>query len=191
MTANMSQHGPNKIHCLQSKLTIIKHTAVLAQQLAHTIYCHGKCTLIQWKHGLEETSKTAEKHFKNCATFFVWHSGFLARTWQFVRNMVINYPNYLLPSLLYFILLLKTFSLFLGNKIWYLSYLWIYILFKNCSREAYWQSEGFAEFQLTFLFWKALCLEHVWNTCLATTISSLRPKPLGGQTYIPMSPLNS
>ena len=38
---------------------------------------------------------------------------------------------------------------------------------------------------------EALCLEHVWNTCSATTISSLRLRPLGGQKYIPMSPLNS
>ena len=34
-----------------------------------------------------------------------------------VRNMVINYPNYFSLSLLHFILLLKTFSLFLGNRL--------------------------------------------------------------------------
>jgi hypothetical protein len=38
---------------------------------------------------------------------------------------------------------------------------------------------------------EALCLECVWNTCSATTISSLRPRPLSGQKYIPMSPLDS
>ena len=38
---------------------------------------------------------------------------------------------------------------------------------------------------------EVLCLERVWNTCWATTISSLRPRPLGGQKYIPTSPLNS
>jgi hypothetical protein len=38
---------------------------------------------------------------------------------------------------------------------------------------------------------EALCLEHVWNTCSATTLSSLRLMPSGGQKYIPMSPLNS
>jgi hypothetical protein len=34
-----------------------------------------------------------------------------------VRNTVINYPDYLSLLLLHFILLLKTFSLFLGNRI--------------------------------------------------------------------------
>jgi hypothetical protein len=38
---------------------------------------------------------------------------------------------------------------------------------------------------------EVLCLERVWNTCLATTISSPKPRPSGGQKYIPMSPLNS
>ena len=38
---------------------------------------------------------------------------------------------------------------------------------------------------------EALCSKHVWNTRSATTISSPRPRPLGGQKYIPMSPLNS
>ena len=36
-----------------------------------------------------------------------------------------------------------------------------------------------------------LCLEHVWNTCLATMISNPRLRPLGGQKCIPMSPLDS
>jgi hypothetical protein len=34
---------------------------------------------------------------------------------------------------------------------------------------------------------EAHCLEHVWNTCLATTIPSLSLRPSGGQKYIPMS----
>jgi hypothetical protein len=38
---------------------------------------------------------------------------------------------------------------------------------------------------------EALCLEHVWNTRSATTISSPRPRPLGGHKYISMSPLDS
>ena len=38
---------------------------------------------------------------------------------------------------------------------------------------------------------EVLCLERVWNTRLAIMISSPRPRPLGGQKYIPMSPLNS
>jgi hypothetical protein len=38
---------------------------------------------------------------------------------------------------------------------------------------------------------EVLCLECIWNTHSATTISSPRPRPLGGQKYIPMSPLNS
>jgi hypothetical protein len=38
---------------------------------------------------------------------------------------------------------------------------------------------------------EALCLEHVWNTCLATMISSPRLRPSGGQKYISMSPPNS
>jgi hypothetical protein len=38
---------------------------------------------------------------------------------------------------------------------------------------------------------EALCSEHIWNTCLAATTSNPRPRPLGGQKYIPMSPLNS
>jgi hypothetical protein len=38
---------------------------------------------------------------------------------------------------------------------------------------------------------EALCLECVWNTHSATMISSSRLRPLGGQKYIPMSPLNS
>jgi hypothetical protein len=38
---------------------------------------------------------------------------------------------------------------------------------------------------------KALCLEHIWKTCSATTISNRRLRPSGGQKYIPMSPLNS
>jgi hypothetical protein len=38
---------------------------------------------------------------------------------------------------------------------------------------------------------EALCLEHIWNTCSATMISSLRPKPLHGQKHISMSPLDS
>jgi hypothetical protein len=38
---------------------------------------------------------------------------------------------------------------------------------------------------------EVLCLEHIWNTCSATMISSLRPRPSGGQKYISMSPLDS
>jgi len=36
---------------------------------------------------------------------------------------------------------------------------------------------------------EALCLERVWNTCSATIIPSPRPRPLGGQKYIPISHL--
>jgi len=38
---------------------------------------------------------------------------------------------------------------------------------------------------------EVLCLEHIWNTHSATMIPSLRPRPLGGQKYIPMSHLES
>jgi hypothetical protein len=36
---------------------------------------------------------------------------------------------------------------------------------------------------------EVLCLECIWNTHSATTISSPRLRPSGGQKYIPMSPL--
>src|SRR5258705_6813621 len=74
-------------------------------------------------------------------------------------------------------------------------------------------SGSFAEFQHTFLIRKrldrntferkfrgvstylpdpeALCSKRVRNTRSATTISSPRPRPSGGQKYIPMSPLDS
>ena len=38
---------------------------------------------------------------------------------------------------------------------------------------------------------EALCLEHIWNTHSATTISNPRLRPSDGQKYIPMSPLDS
>jgi hypothetical protein len=38
---------------------------------------------------------------------------------------------------------------------------------------------------------EALCLECIWNTHSATTISSSRLRPLCGQKYIPMSSLDS
>ena len=38
---------------------------------------------------------------------------------------------------------------------------------------------------------EALCLEHIWNICSATMISIPRPRPSGGQKYIPISPLDS
>ena len=38
---------------------------------------------------------------------------------------------------------------------------------------------------------EALCLECVWNTRSATTIPIPRPRPSGGQKYIPMSHLKS
>jgi hypothetical protein len=38
---------------------------------------------------------------------------------------------------------------------------------------------------------EALCLEHIWNTHSATLISNLSPRPLSGQKYIHMSPLDS
>jgi hypothetical protein len=34
-------------------------------------------------------------------------------------------------------------------------------------------------------------LKHIWNTRSATTISSPRPRPLGGQKYIPVSLVDS
>ena len=38
---------------------------------------------------------------------------------------------------------------------------------------------------------EVLCLEHIWNTHLATMISNPRLRPSGGQKYILMSPLDS
>jgi len=38
---------------------------------------------------------------------------------------------------------------------------------------------------------EVLCLECVWNTHSATSFSSPRPRPLGGQKYISMSHLKS
>jgi hypothetical protein len=79
-TATMSQHGPNHA------LTITIHKYILGELLPHAIYHHVKYTLIVRRHDLEQIcnhkmpSKTISK---NCATFFVWHCGFLACTWQF------------------------------------------------------------------------------------------------------------
>ena len=114
----------------------------------------------------------------------LWHSCCC----QSVRNMAIDYPNYLSTFTLIFYPIIKNIFIIYGQ--WDMSRndtSAIYLLFRNCLREACHQLESFAEFQLTFLFRKCF----VWNTCSATTISGPRLRPSGGQTYISMSPLNS
>jgi hypothetical protein len=105
--------------------------------------------------------------------------------------MVINYPDYLLLLLLHFILLLKTFPSFLGIRIClemvlqlFTNYLGIVCVKLATERKLHRVSTYLPNLE-------ALCLECVWNTCLATTNSSPRLRPPGGQKYIPLSPLDS
>ena len=110
-------------------------------------------------------------------------------TTAYVRNMVINYLFHF-PFLL--IHLLKHFNYFLDNEIClerYFSHLQsMYYLEFHAKLATERKLRGVS----TYLpVPEALCSKHVWNTRSATTISSLRLRPSGGQKCIPISPLNS
>jgi hypothetical protein len=104
--------------------------------------------------------------------------------------MVINYP-FLLSFL--FLHLFKTFSLFLGNELCLETVLQLFTnlcIIQNCYVKL--ATERKLRGVSTYLpIPEVLCSKHVWNTHLATTISSPRPRPSGGQKYIPMSPFDS
>ena len=107
-----------------------------------------------------------------------------------VRNMVINYPFYFH---FYFYIYSKTFSLFLGNVICLETVLQLFTnhcFIQNCYAKL--ATERKLRRVSTYLpIPEALCLKHVWNTRSATTNSSPRPRPSGGQEYIPMSLFDS
>ena len=107
-----------------------------------------------------------------------------------VRNMVINYPFYFH---FYFYIYSKTFSLFLGNVICLETVLQLFtnhFFIQSCYAKL--ATERKLRRVSTYLpIPEALCSKHVWNTRSATTISSPRPRPSGGQEYIPMSLFDS
>src|SRR6266436_4357019 len=111
-------------------------------------------------------------------------------TFDTVRNMVISYPFYFH---FYFYIYFKTFSLFLGNVICLETVLQLFMnhcFIQNCYAKL--ATERKLRGVSTYLpILEALCSKRVWNTRSATTISSLRPRPSGGQEYIPMSLFDS
>ena len=87
----------------------------------------------------------------------------------------------------------KTFSLFLGNMICLETVLQLFTnhcFIQNCYAKL--ATERKLRGVSTYLpIPEALCSKHVWITHSATTISSPRLRPLGGQKYIPMSLFDS
>ena len=115
--------------------------------------------------------------------------------WDSVRNMVMNMVIKL-PFLLssYFYIYFKTFSLFLGNVICLETVLQLFTnhccFIQNCCAKL--ATERKLRGVSTYLpVPEALCSKRVWNTRSATTISIPRPRPAGGQEYIPMSLFDS
>ena len=120
-----------------------------------------------------------------------YHARRRRRRYAPVRNMVINYPFYFH---FYFYIYFKTFSLFLGNVICLETVLQLFTnhcrFIQNCCAKL--ATERKLRGVSTYLpILEALCSKRVWNTRSATMISSPRPRPSGGQEYIPMSLFDS